>query len=309
MEVDKVCEDVTEESLPEGVIDIDIKETDPNATCGMYGRVNHSYLKLREMAHSVNKKYLEDSGWGITEKMRKLLVDWMVDNHQLMDLVQETLFLSVRLLDRYLQEEVTRTSTQELQLVGTTALFLACKVEETYLPSVEDFVYITDDAITGDEIRDMEVRMMETLHFELHSPTSLTFLRRYSRAGDVDETEHCLAKYILELGLTDLGLSALPPSLAAAGALLLSLKLLEPELGSPWSLSLEHHSGYRGEVLAPVTRRMAEMLRDSPGHTLQAVRSKYSSRKYKQVATSISLAPELLSRVSSQLNSSQICNK
>ena len=297
MEEDVVQENVkitvTDEALP----DIDKKGED--AWCGDYEDDIDTYLRSRQLVHPVCKTYLKGSR--VTKKMRSLLVDWMVEVHQQMDLAQETLFLSVRLLDRYLQEEVMRTSMDDMQLVGVTALLLAYKAEEIDLPSIEDFVYFTDDAITEDEVRAMEVRMLETFDFDIYTPTSLTFLY-HSGPRDEDVRELCLAKYILELSLTDLGLSALPPSLAAAGALLLSLKLLETELGSPWSLAED------GEVLASVTRRMAEMLRDSPGHTLQAVRSKYSSRKYKQVATSSSLAPELLSRVSSQLNSSQIIN-
>jgi len=35
---------------------------------------------------------------------------------------------------------------QKLQLVGVTAMLIACKYEEIYPPIVKDFVYITDNA-------------------------------------------------------------------------------------------------------------------------------------------------------------------
>jgi len=80
----------------------------------------------------------------INEKMRAILVDWLIDVHLKFKLVNETLFLTVNIIDRYLQRaEVTR---QKLQLVGITAMFIASKYEEIYPPDLRDFVYVTDKA-------------------------------------------------------------------------------------------------------------------------------------------------------------------
>jgi cyclin B len=62
----------------------------------------------------------------------------------------ETLFLTMNLIDRFLERsDVLRT---KLQLVGVTAMLIACKYEEIYAPEVRDFVYITDKAYTREEI-------------------------------------------------------------------------------------------------------------------------------------------------------------
>ena len=296
MEIDVVPEKIAKtviKTLPEGVIDIDKEETDVNA-CAEYARDIYAYLRTLEMANPVRENYLE--GHDITSKMRSLLVDWIVSVHQQFELAQETLFLAINILDRYLQEEVERTSRDDLQLVGVTALLLACKMEEIYLPSVDDFVYSTDNAYTDAEIRTMEVHMLATLRFDLSSPISLSFLRRYSKAGDVDVLEHTLAKYILELSLLDFGQVALPPSLAAAAALNLSLRLLEPELAEPWNASLQYHSGLTSGLLTSISRRMAVVLTNCQSHKLQAVRQKYSSRKYRRVALIKELGPEFIKK-------------
>ena len=296
MEIDVVPEKIAKtviKTLPEGVIDIDKEETDVNA-CAEYARDIYAYLRTLERVNPVRENYLE--GQDITSKMRSLLVDWIVSVHQQFELAQETLFLAINILDRYLQEEVERTSRDDLQLVGVTALLLACKMEEIYLPSVDDFVYSTDNAYTDAEIRAMEVHMLATLRFDLSSPISLSFLRRYSKAGDVDVLEHTLAKYILELSLLDFGQVALPPSLAAAAALNLSLRLLEPELTEPWNASLQYHSGLTSGLLTSISRRMAVVLTNSQAHKLQAVRQKYSSRKYRRVALIKELGPEFIKK-------------
>jgi len=93
--------------------------------------------------------------------MRSILVDWLVEVHLKFKLVQESLYLTVNLIDRYLERRQIHRS--KLQLVGVTAMLIACKYEEIYPPIVKDFVYITDNAYTKEEILDMERDMLETL--------------------------------------------------------------------------------------------------------------------------------------------------
>ena len=65
----------------------------------------------------------------------------------------------------------------KLQLVGVAAMFLVSKIEEVYAPAVSDFVYITDNAYTEAEIRQMELRIIRALEFDLCQPIALNFLR------------------------------------------------------------------------------------------------------------------------------------
>ena len=70
--------------------------------------------------------------------------------------------------------DVTRN---KLQLVGVSAMFLVCKNEEIYPPSISDFVYITDSTYKDNDIREMERRIVRALDFNLCQPISLNFLR------------------------------------------------------------------------------------------------------------------------------------
>merc|ERR1712115_594731 len=98
-------------------------------------------------------------------------------------LLQETLFLTVDTIDRFLAVEGKTIHRSKLQLVGVAAMFLVSKIEEVYAPAVSDFVYITDNAYTEAEIRQMELRIIRALEFDLCQPIALNFLRRYSKAG------------------------------------------------------------------------------------------------------------------------------
>jgi cyclin B len=51
-------------------------------------------------------------------------------------MLQETLYLTVAILDRFLQKAAKDISRKSLQLVGVTAMFIASKYEEMYAPEI-----------------------------------------------------------------------------------------------------------------------------------------------------------------------------
>merc|ERR1712055_634794 len=72
------------------------------------------------------------SGCPITEKMRAVLIDWLVEVQMQFKLLQETLFLTVNTIDRFLAVEGKNVYKSRLQLVGVAAMFLVSKIEEVY---------------------------------------------------------------------------------------------------------------------------------------------------------------------------------
>lgn len=50
---------------------------------------------------SIRPKYME--GYEINERMRALLIDWLIQVHSRFQLLQETLYMTVAILDRFLQ--------------------------------------------------------------------------------------------------------------------------------------------------------------------------------------------------------------
>merc|ERR1719466_571068 len=223
--------------------------------------------------------------------MRAVLADWMVEVQQQFRLLQETLFMTMSIIDRYLALEGKTVHRSQLQLVGVAAMFLASKVEEIFAPEVSDFVYITDNAYTGEEIRHMELKILNALNFDLCRPISLNFLRRFSKAGDVDLLQHSVAKYILEQGLLDYSLAALHLSL------LLTDADETASLNSVWNINLQHYSAYSSKQLMPTVKKLASMLAKAENAKLQAVRSKYSSVKFMKVAVLPQLKGGMMTRL------------
>jgi len=281
--------------LPPGVKDIDEDDGDNPQLCAEYAMETYVYLKQLEARGSVPSNYL--SGCPTNDKMRAVLIDWLIEVQIQFKLLQETLFLTVNTIDRFMALEGKTVPRSKLQLVGVAAMFLVSKIEEVYAPAVSDFVYITDNAYTDVEIRQMELRIIRALNFDLCQPISLNFLRRYSKAGEVDVLQHSLAKYALEICLLDVNLVHVSGSLLASASLCLSLLLLEKSssLDSVWTATLQYYSGYSEEdVLEILPKVAANVFKMNRSNKLQAVRTKYKSGKFLKVADIEELKSERL---------------
>lgn len=82
--------------------------------------------------------------------MREILIDWMMEVCEEFMLKRETLYISINFIDRYLQEVTYVVPKNELQLIGVTSMFIACKIEEVYIPRVNDFALSTDGGYSKD---------------------------------------------------------------------------------------------------------------------------------------------------------------
>jgi len=278
-------------SLPQNVVDIDKDDGTNPQLCSEYAPEMYAYLKSMEPKFSVKADHLK--GYPTTGKMRTVLVDWLVDVQQQFKLLQETLFLTVAIIDRFMSIEGDSIDRENLQLVGIAAMFLASKLEEIYAPELNDFVYITDNAYTAEQVRETERRIFQALDFEFGFPLSINFLRRYSKAGDVDVSHHALAKYILETVLLDYSFVSTPPSLCAAASLYLSLGILEPDDSDLWTPSLEYYSGYSIQDLNAKVKPLIESLKRAHNGKYTAVKQKYSSKQMHRIATNDQLTIKL----------------
>ncbi|KAJ6668786.1 hypothetical protein lerEdw1_012270 [Lerista edwardsae] len=136
------------------------------------------YKYLREMEVKCKPKvgYMKRQP-DITNNMRAILVDWLVEVGEEYKLQNETLHLAVNYIDRFLSSMSVLRG--KLQLVGTAAMLLASKFEEIYPPEVAEFVYITDDTYTKKQVLRMEHLVLKVLSFDLAAPTINQFLSQY----------------------------------------------------------------------------------------------------------------------------------
>jgi cyclin A len=115
----------------------------------------------------------------INTAMRTILIDWLIEVADEYKLNDETLFLCVQYVDRFLSTvNVTRSKLQLLGryfrlkysendeqfsflYIGTTCMYLASKYEEMYPPALDEFSFITDNTYETKHILRMEQIIMK----------------------------------------------------------------------------------------------------------------------------------------------------
>lgn len=157
----------------------------------------------------------------INAKMRAILVDWLVEVHMKFRLNPNTLFLCVNITDRYCSEVAVKRS--KLQLVGVTALLVACKHEEIYPPEVRDCVYICDRAYNHQEVLDMEQSILKVLNWKISVPTAYPFLHRFLSLVDASPRVGHAAQYYLERSLQEHDMLDYRPSEVCCAAVILAI--------------------------------------------------------------------------------------
>ncbi|GMJ07042.1 Cyclin B1;4 [Hibiscus trionum] len=267
------------------------------AVCGLINRLNVSIedidgedagneLAVTEYVDDIYEFYklTEDEGLvrdymdlqpDINAKMRSILVDWLIEVHRKFELTPETLYLTMNIVDRFLSMKFVQR--KELQLVGISAMLIACKYEEIWAPEVNDFVFISDNAYAREQVLVMEKAILDKLEWYLTVPTPYMFLVRFIKASipSDDKTED-LAFYLAELGLMQYptAVKYCPSMLAAAAVYAARCTLGKSPL---WSETMKHHTGYSENQLMNCAKHLVKFHSTAAESKLKASYSKFSS--------------------------------
>ena len=158
----------------------------------------------------------------ITESMRSILVDWLIDVSVHFEVKDETLHLAISYIDRTLS--TLKVDRAKLQLVGVTCMKIADvfneRSKEYYRQenSIE-YAYITADEYTPAQVVTMEKQILNSLGFRLLSPTILYFLKRYQELLKTSPDTMNLALYLSDLMLLSYSSLLFKPSLLASALL------------------------------------------------------------------------------------------
>lgn len=263
--------------------DIDSDTTDPMFS-PEYAHDIFTNLQEREL-HFMVKDYLSEQN-EITVTMRAILIDWLVEVQETFELFHETLYLAVRMVDRYLDRK--NVKKLHLQLLGVTAIFLASKMEERYPPPLEDFIFVCDRAYTEDQILKMERVLCAELEYEVYMPLSYSFLRRYGKCVNADMRMLTIGRYVLELALQEYEYVTYRPSLLAAAALFYSM---QKSGNSTWDTTCRHYTNYSVDELESLVSMMDKS-------AVSAASNKHCKTIYKkyshQVFFKVALLPPLI---------------
>ena len=130
---------------------------------------------------------------------RRILVNWLSDVAKVFKQTEETFHLTISYLDIVapLMENVEKG---KFQLIGMVCMWIAAKINEIYSPGIEDFVNMSNDTYTEEEMKDMEKRVLGTMGAGiLMCPTPMDFVRYYSEDIGANVAVHNLSKELMRV--------------------------------------------------------------------------------------------------------------
>jgi hypothetical protein len=106
---------------------------------------------------------------------RSKLIAWMLRVNDEMQFNDETILLGTCLFDRV--AALRRINRGELQLTGSTCLWIASKIEEKLTPAVSDFVYLCSGTYNRSDFVECEAQILALLRFAVASTTPIVYVQ------------------------------------------------------------------------------------------------------------------------------------
>ncbi|KAI3501181.1 hypothetical protein L1887_29043 [Cichorium endivia] len=240
-------------SKPANVVDIDAQDMDNELAEVEYVEDIYKFYKLAENENQVHD-YMHSQP-EINDKTRAILIDWLIEVHDKFELTNETLYLTINIVDRFLAAETV--AGRELQCMGMSAMLIASKYEEIWALEVNDFVKICNRAYDHRDVLVMEKRILGRLEWNLTLPTPYVFLTRFIKAAATPpeiNMEHMVFFYA-ELGMMNYEIIRFCPSMVAAAAVYAARSTLNQN--PVWHETLEMHTGFAETKVMECAKMMA----------------------------------------------------
>jgi hypothetical protein len=212
--------------------------------------------------------------------MRPYLLDFLIEAHSAFQLLPDTLFLAINILDRYCSRRVVYK--RHYQLVGCASLLIAAKYgdRKDRVPTIHELRSMCCGLYDDEMFTQMEWHVLQTLGWMIGHPTVDAFLQLAISEGSYDpEVEH-MTWFLCELALYHRSFIAVRPSVLARSALALSRCILSRAQARPedWSgaydssvvLELSNYISHPSQILekkyasmhlSSVSRTVADFLR------------------------------------------------
>ena len=216
------------------------------------------------------------------EKNRSIIFNWLVKNNFKWKLKDDTIFMAMNLMDRYISKYPTKNS--EFQLIGISSYLIASKYEDIYPPYIDELSQICNYIYSNDDIIKKEYDILSGFNFDILYNSSDKYLTFLHSVTDKENMKLLyLAQFILELSLENLDILEHSQCLRAISALLLAKKILQ--IKKSWN-NLKLYYKYDESEIKKVQKKMIGLLNKViKSKTKNSVYEKFESSKYKSVSS------------------------
>jgi hypothetical protein len=240
----------TSQKLVHKVVEVDEQVRKDPLFAGEYIQdimVNFKDLELRHLPSATYMSRQRE----LTEELRMILVDWLMEIAEDCHLVAETLFQMINYVDRFMSKK--NVLKHQLQLLGLAAIFVATKYEEIDAVTMPDLLALSEGSLDALSIIQMEAQLLGSLKFELSIVTSRCFATRYVHiashffSGENEDSKDfsrfpSLVYYLTEVSLYHYPMLHYTPSQVAIASIVLALHSLDKPC---WSNTMSHHTGFK----------------------------------------------------------------
>lgn len=168
-----------------------------------------------EREKPLNIHYLENN-LNINLFARGMLIDWLYSLNVTQKMKDETVFLAVAILDRFVAASTLKINKDNFQLIGCACYMIASKFEDIFHVFPSDLVYKSDNCFSKDDLISVESVVLATLKFDLVYAHSLVFLNIYFHQIKIFTTsQRAFCRKYLDKSLLCLDLLEFPSLLAS----------------------------------------------------------------------------------------------
>lgn len=218
----------------------------------------------------------------INEKMRAILVDWIVEIHDKFHLKSQTLYHTIWLIDTYLSIKYIKRS--DFQLLGLGCLYISCKFYEIYYPQLKECVEATDGAYSKEDLLNIEKDILKTINYNLLSPSQDDFYNILSKYFGFNEKQYFLGKYFMENSLIDYNMIKYSPSVIAVSCIYIVMKFFKiSNYKKLYSTSIIYEKCPQ-KIIKDTARELCFLVKNLNCSEFKAIKEKYSSEDYFKVA-------------------------
>ena len=218
----------------------------------------------------------------INEKNRGIIFQWLVKNNNKWKLNDDTIFMAMNIMDRYISKY--KVENAEFQLVGVSSYLIASKYEDIYPPYVDELTKICNFIYTTDDIIKKEYEILSGLDFDILYNSSYKFLTFFHSIVEKDNDKLLyLAQFILEVSLEDIDILEFSQSKRALAALLLAKKIMK--IKSSWN-DLRFYYNYNDSEIKVIQKKLIILLNNvMKNKTKNSVFEKFESSRYRSVSS------------------------
>ena len=233
----------------------------------------------------INPNYFNEQT-EINNKMRTILIDWLVEVHHKLKFKEETFYTTIYLIDAYLSKKIIKRFN--FQLLGITSLFIASKLHEIFSGNIRDYSLFTDKTYNVKEIINMELDICNVLCFNFLIPTPISFYQIIAKKEglDKDEYKYKFGEFLIQSFLLSAESLKYNYSIISYSAINIIKNLFELNLSNNYPYStysmIDHISKKNSNVIKECSISICKALSEIVRRRIESTIIKYSCENFEK---------------------------